>query len=306
MQLSAEDLAAFRDNAAAASHSASPVGDDDFDFDNVPLDALGEINLDLVHMGLWNKHEKKYTRYLRKRKDRPATQHSDPRNILVAKEHMGLFFGAKRERVKKIEERYSVDIRQIEDSVNVKRAEQTEDKVSATATEQSIEATAAQEKPREHVLLRVSERPGTAFTTETLDAIKRHFTFHHKTVGMPVGSAEFVSDNMRMIQDIARSTRASIQIVRGTNNNEDNALNHGDGAADHGKVHLAVSGPDACVDAAVHALRTHMSYFAIHNEMAFLDTELEDARDAMLRKMGVSIGGNANVSMRDAGRLGGR
>ena len=42
---------------------SNPVGDTDFDFENI-MDDEGNF----LHFGQWNKHEKRYTRYLRKRR----------------------------------------------------------------------------------------------------------------------------------------------------------------------------------------------------------------------------------------------
>lgn len=54
----------------------------------------------------WSKSEKKFTKYLRKRQNRPKEGPVNPRLLHIPQEHCGILFGRSRERLKALQEKY--------------------------------------------------------------------------------------------------------------------------------------------------------------------------------------------------------
>ena len=70
------------------------------------------------HQGtsFWSVTEKKFTRYLRRKRDNPVSKDALGRQVLVPREHAGALFGRGRERIKRIEAKFGIELEVEDDS----------------------------------------------------------------------------------------------------------------------------------------------------------------------------------------------
>ncbi|CAD7951119.1 unnamed protein product [Amoebophrya sp. A25] len=223
---------------------------------------------------VWSVNEKKFTRYLRKRKERPL---EDPRLIPVEQKFAGALFGKNRERIKKVEEKFEVKI----------EVDENGPPVGASKTSSPLESPGDDLQPKGSMIyLRIS-----GGSELDIPVIAQEFTYAEESVKIDSDPLyQFCAQNTAVLRDISRSTRANVTLQKAGKKQDIFASSSSSPSPSPSPgsttsitaSEVRVRGPRPSVNLALDALSTHFLYFKLHRDMAQCNAELAACKQALM------------------------